>query len=459
MTLLRAGARLALIMALAACHGALLPVPEAPPTLPVSGAITIGSLQIKYELLFEQDSLRQIAQVGNSVVVLTSAGVLVRFDGTSDGTAAIISPSVACMALDARGRLLVGLSDGTIGVVTQTDLRLDPIAQVRGEPRWIGETSSRHLVVVVDAARGLEAKVVDVSRVERPRVTFTARVPNLSLPAQPTSFLIDRRDRLWFGIAAGEWGGAAGTIDLKTGRVETVELVDLPVRGFLEPMSEQDGLIWIYGGLAHLSRTYSFLVSVRGTKARPSMWRERSLTVPIGDHPALARELFPVDRLAIAGGGKLWAVVAGEVFLVDKWFQEWKLIGRLLSDRDDGNAVVEVAQLFPTGHGEVLVASTQDGWFRVSEGHIEAHRAAEVRFPQVDVEDKSRLAIKDREGWTWRAGPGTLSLVDGQGVEHDLSGVPGIKSSGMFGLDSDLEQTHGVLVGFPGLVVRVSVVR
>lgn len=451
--------RLVLLVLLAACGSAALPVPEVPPTLPIAGDLRSGSLRVNYELVFDPNSLRQIAQVGDSVVALTRAGVLVRFGGSKDETAAIITPTVGCLGLDASGRLVAGLSDGTIGFVDVTKLTLDPVARLRRAPVWIGQTSSRLLVVVVDGEHGFEVHVLDVSAGEHPRLKSTWSIPRLDLPALPTSFLVDRADRLWFGIAAGEWGGAAGTVDLGTGRVDTVGFVDLPVRGFLEATSANDSRIWIYGGLAHLSRTYSFLVEVNGTKARPSMWRERSLAVSAEGPVAPANELLPVDRLAVAGDHEFWAVVAGELFIVDSSFQEWRAIGRLSSDRDGGTAVVEVSQLVPIGDGQLLVASLQDGWFRVHDDHIEVHRAREVHVPDVAVGSQSPLAIQDREGWTWRVGPGALSLVDDRGTVHDLSSVPGINANEVIGLHADPSQAHAVLIGIPGLVVRVSVVR
>jgi hypothetical protein len=190
--------------------------------------------------------------------------------------------------------------------------------------------------------------------------TRTITIPNDGSPAmeigRPSVWLLDG-DHVWFGIDAGEWGGAAGRIDLKTGSTTMAGRLD-GVYGF----AARDGRVWAYGGTTHMGHTEGYIAEL--TSGAPVVvWHHDNF-----DRTQIAAPPLPVVALRPHGSGFL-ALVWNQLFDVDVRFTTWTKLGALAAREHEGrpdavgNYPAAIAVFDHRPAGSVVIATRRDGLF------------------------------------------------------------------------------------------------
>ena len=153
----------------------------------------------------------------------------------------------------------------TLVRVNGTTLLAERIGGVPGQPVWIGQRPEHRGLVVAygqvserfygySKGRPWDIRVVDLASGRTWKASH-----NESTGGEPTTFLLDRRDRLWLGTDHGEWGGRLEVIDLQAGQARNVASREgwAGVFGLIELSSGQvwglrrDGPHVLHGGLHH----------------------------------------------------------------------------------------------------------------------------------------------------------------------------------------------------------------
>ncbi len=427
------------------------PSPPSPPSLPAAiGAAPApwgaeskvdlpsgGRVGFRYD--FDRNALAAMKVAGEAVVALTASGNLLRFDrSTLELGAERTGPGlVRCLGSGPGGVILAGLEVGTLGRVVRVDpatLELTPLAELDAPPVWVGADERGSMAVVERMAwhqgrdvfghdsRWLEAThdVVDVASQSR----FT-------LPQIGTTFLLDRKHRLWVGADRGEFGSWVAVLDVARRRLREPAGEVEGVYGFFERGDE----IFAFGGLAHHS-SRSFVA--RCTEAKVTSVARFAGKVFEGADPS--RPQAPISRLAAGGaGGELLALSGDSLWRVDASFArwtKWRDVGlRNHSGRPDAlSSYPAVSDWHRDEGGRLLLATRRDGLVRFAGGATERGarpgqlEAREIR--DVVASPRGPLLLGRGAAW-WRAGdrwrtlpdlpPGTPRVPNGWGQEGPVS--------------------------------------
>ncbi|MHB1555871.1 MAG: NHL repeat-containing protein [Isosphaeraceae bacterium] len=241
---------------------------DGPGLLQREGTVRLASgLSAHYAWSYYQrdgNALANAVSSGDSVVALTDAGALLRFDrGTLRLTKESFSPVAAtCLGRGEGDTVLAGFADGRIVRVDPATLEVTELARSTGEVAWVGVTTA-----------GAEEKQRIVAVVAKPRLVVhdvgkgKTHVVDTE-PGHPDAFLLDRKGRLWLGWDNGEWSGSCLFVDLATGQVHDIpspqpkiaaaerHQVWEGVCGFVEL---RDGQVWAHGGTMHMGGTSGFI--------------------------------------------------------------------------------------------------------------------------------------------------------------------------------------------------------
>ncbi len=373
------------------------------------------------------NALADARTVGDSIVALTDAGALLRFDrATLRLTKEWSGPvAVTCLGRGEGGAVLAGFADGRIARVDPVSLATTELARSTGKVAWVGVT-----------AEGAPEKPRIIAFVLKPRPAVqdlgTGKAFDLGdRLGRPSAFLLDRKGRLWLGADNGEWAGWCVHVDLGTGQVHEVAGLKfyknsgptwLGVHGFAEL---HDGQVWAYGGTMHMGHTEGFICRVDRGKAEelyrrdnaPLMRREleRLHLVEEPEGPGAKAKAVPESRFATdrpylpitqileePGTGALIVMAFSEVYRTDAKLAGWRKVDELEIGyrwgRRDAMGVypsVRAVELI-TAPGRplgFLFATRLDGMLRLVEGKI----TRSSPLAQLDVESTARI-VPSSEG-------------------------------------------------------------
>ena len=280
------------ILLLSALIGASATLPSSGAEPGPVGASPTGTVRLAsgvtahYAYQYNRNALAEARIAGDSLIALTDAGSLLRFDrATLRLTKESLGPVPAtCLGRGEGGAILVGFADGRIHRIDPSSLATTELARLPGKPQWVGVTASGvkpRLIAVVDRKkpykfRGTEYQVPS-SVVHDTGTGQTYEIDKKDEPGGPriaSTFLLDRKDRLWLGADRGEWGGWCSYVDLGAGRVVEIpgrklhtkdrEPSWLGLYGFVEL---KDGPVWAFGGTAHMGITEGYIWRVDSGKA------------------------------------------------------------------------------------------------------------------------------------------------------------------------------------------------
>jgi len=310
-----------------------------------------------------------LALPDGGILARTARGSVVRFDAALHRTAEVRPPAkIVAIATD-EDRGFAGLADGSIGELDLVTLALRPIASVAGELRWIS-VRGQELVVFLDPP-GDGDLAIEVRRLD----TLGTRA--IAIPHGGSRAMLTRSawswsrdgDTVWFGVDAGEWGGAVGKVDLATGTVTMFAHRD-PVLGFVTV----GGRTWIHGGTVHDGSTRGYVAELVAGESKDawSASSRRRRKVTQGPPPR------PVVKLIPDGPGSFLALVWERLYRVDATFTAWTPIAsihaREHAGRPDamGNYPATTAMI---RIGERIVfATSRDGLFELHGSTIEPVR-------------------------------------------------------------------------------------
>lgn len=401
------------------------------------GTVRLASgLSARYAWSYYQrdgNALANAISSGDSIVALTDAGALLRFDrATLRLTKESFSPVVAtCLGRGAGDTVLAGFADGRIARVEPSTLTTTDLARSTGEIAWVGVTTA-----------GAEAKKPRlVAVVAKPRLT----VHDLGLdrthvvdtrPAHPNAFLLDRKGRLWLGWDNGEWGGSCLFVDLASGQVHDIPSPNPKVAaadrgqswegvyGFAE---RRDGQVWAFGGTMHMGGASGFICRVDRGQAEELYYRNNAELIrlemerrqraeeadengarakPAPEPPIdLNRPFLPITQIIEEPGtGAIVVMAFSDMYRTDSKLARWRKFDELeisyRAGRRDAvgvypsvRSVEPIAPKVAGGAMGYLFATRMDGLVRVADGKT----TRSSPLAQLEVESTGRL-VPSSEG-------------------------------------------------------------
>jgi hypothetical protein len=196
---------MAIVLALSVLAGCAMPRPTVPsaapprpsPTAPPAPARPLAPRSWRYD--YDRNALAQTLVVGQHVLAITDAGHILRFDAR---TLALTGEKLSArravvMGPAPSGAVLVGLASGTIARIDPETLVLQPVTTVPGEPVWIGTAGTQRRTILVYGYREEipHGWVPRAPKDHRVRVLETG--DEVAVDSRPTTFFVDRHDRLW----------------------------------------------------------------------------------------------------------------------------------------------------------------------------------------------------------------------------------------------------------------------
>jgi hypothetical protein len=320
---------------------------------PVGDARLPSGLTAHYEYHNDRNALLHSRRAGDTLIALTRAGSLLRFDAKAlKPTGEWFGPVAAtCLGLGEGDSVLAGFADGRVCRVAPETLATDQVARVAGEVRWVGWSPGGLVFVAEPTAmkewtdgvrRPTKYSVVhDLASGKTYKLTRTSRDPDsgkeVAFDRQASAFLLDSKRRLWLGDDHGEWGGWCVRIDLVAGSVAEVEgIKDSPdddtagwdgVYGFAEL---PDGQVWAHGGTMHMGFTRGFVRRVDGPKAEP-LYLYGNADARKGHEedekiPEPGRPFLPITHVLPDRDGKLLVFSYSQIYRVDPGLKEWSKV-------------------------------------------------------------------------------------------------------------------------------------
>jgi hypothetical protein len=256
-----------LAFGIAAAMGGCVPASPARSTAGAQPAVSASARFTCYEYHYDRNSLASSVLVGSSVLAISEAGHLLRFDRSSFALTGerILARQALVLAKDGSSSALVGFASGRIARTTVDSLDLRTVTVVPGVPLWMGITRRDELVVVYGQPV-VGARSEHIGALSAYRVRAIASGREFRLDETPSAFLLDSQDRLWIGADYGEWGGALDVLDVKSGVRREVSRLDVGgTYGFVEP---EPGVVWAFGGLSHMTLHQAFVAQLAPRRAR-----------------------------------------------------------------------------------------------------------------------------------------------------------------------------------------------
>ena len=312
-------------------------------------------------------ALAQAVALPDGVLVRTAAGNLARYTTGLELVAdAKVEPRVASIAVAGQQAYAV-LRDGQVVRVSES-LAIEPIATIEpGDPTWLDIHGDELLVFsVMPASHRARLDRIRIADRKITSIAISAGNSAASSIGQPSTFLLDR-DRVWFGIDAGEWGGATGRVDLATNSVAMIEGDPEPVFGIVAAPNDR---VWIYGGLIHMGATSGFISEIVGNKAIKRFTRE---AIGVEKERATNPAALPIVKVARRGTG-LRILVWHELFDVSTDLATWTKVATLEArehrGRPDavGNYPATVSMI-DVG-GTTVLATVRDGLVILRSGKL-----------------------------------------------------------------------------------------
>lgn len=386
---------------------------------------------------YDRNALRRSERIGESLVALTEAGTLLRFDlKTLHLTHEQVAPlGFRCLSRGAGNALLVGGGDGRISRVDPATLALTELEKLPGRADWVGQTERGELVAISVAERDVKddgktwteqfSIVYDLAR----HRTYEPTIDDAVGRRVASTVLLDRKRRLWFGADNGEWGGWCARLDLESGvRQELLGPRDGKGRsgpswdgvyGFIEL---RDGQVWAFGGMAHMGMSSAFVCRVDRGNAEVLFTADNNARVRAAVKGVRSRRptwpTAPINHVIEDESGELIVFCFSDVYRPDARFQSWKKVHKLDVRYREGRpkavasepAVLAVHRLAPRGD-DFVCATTLDGFVRVIGGkethHILPGQLEAGDFGRIASSREGLLCIRneDQEGaWQFRAG-------------------------------------------------------
>jgi hypothetical protein len=379
----------------------------------IEGSLKLqNGLPIRYTYYFDHSGVKSCVRAGNSLIVLTESGNLVRFDAESLRMTGqqIVRGRATAITVDDRDHILIGTEDGKISEVDPATLEQTTVARANGRIEWLASVQSprepgRMIVATVyayDAERMIlwPGETDEHLRARSPHrkpprwnghhfsivVYINGRRRSFRLPRRGGGpMLLEGSGRLWLGANAGEWGGACGYLDLQTGKGRTISTRMLGVEGFLRT---QDGRMLVYGGTNHMFVNQGFVASIEGDRLKYIREFEAHLHPPAKPGLLPLRETDrqspipqgPLDLITTDVGGQgFWVLSENILYHANASFTEWTKPIDLDYGWDKGGtrswdkSLAKWLILDSSRPREMIAVMTHGGFVWISQGRAEPH--------------------------------------------------------------------------------------
>lgn len=304
-----------------------------------------------WEYDYDRNALTASVESGDSLVALTLAGNLLRFDRrTLQLTGEAVFPRRAVVLGKGVGdAILVGFRGGRITELDVGALTVSPAARVQGDLLWLGSCAGRSFSIH-DAGYDEDA---------RPRILLSVlSTGEQALVGMPRAVLCDTHHRLWIG-------SQSGTVLLDLNEDSLVARPALmgktrvnQVRGFLEMPS---GETLAFGGGAHMGFGQAVVVLLSGHGASRDLYRTASSDKALYERREESAPVAPIEAMAHDGRGGYFAFSFGQVYRCDGGLHSWERIGALPGESPpaDERLLHVVSSL---GTGDRILLTTSDGF-------------------------------------------------------------------------------------------------
>ena len=369
------------------------PPPKAEASQPRPPDVSAGAPGVQVSYLQDRNRLRDSRKVGESLVALTDSGHLLRFDATTFALTGerLARRRIVCLGPIETGSFLAGLEDGTLVRVNVETLLAERIGEVPGQPVWMGQRpDNRGLVVaygyVSERFYGYSKgspRDVRVRDLASGRTWKPTRSPHTG--GEPTTFLLDKRDRLWLGTDHGEWGGRLEVIDLQTGRARDVTTREgwSGVFGLIEL---SNGQVWAFGGMAHLFCTGAFIARV-DTGAASFIY-----DVPFcqGQGRKPGKSADPVTHIIEPEKRHILIFAGNDVSSSNLHLTSWRRFAKLKLRYEPGRP--DAVSNYPAVHAihvanenppRLVLATARDGYVGLGRSGLHPHALPETKMPDV----------------------------------------------------------------------------
>lgn len=442
---------------------------------PPTGEVRLGSGRVvDYTIHFDRNSLQDSVRVGESLIALTSAGCLLRFELPTVRLVReqIGTEQVICLGRGEGGAVLAGLSDGRVCRVDPATLDLADVAKLAAPPQWIGWSKANGnrpagLVVITEATKPVDRDGRHWN-VPNSVVNDLSTGKTFALESLATTFLLDRAGRVWLGADRGEWGGNVWRVDLIKGRADAIQPPPSHkpdrkafwqgVTGFIEL---RDGQVWAFGGTSHMGFNSGYLTRLDEKEPRSLLTFEG----PHGPEEKVDpdRPMLPVTRV-VEENNSLLVFSYSDVFRFDKKLKSGKRVASLEIQYRWGrpDAVGAYPSLRtvhpPTREGEpYALATIADGYVLLDGAKVIPHRlAGQLGASQVhrvlNTSEGNLILESNDQLPTWQLGAKGWEIAS---FAPPLEPAPDNDAAELEKNDEDWYKTH-ILVGPGGAIYTVS---
>jgi hypothetical protein len=331
----------------------------------------------RWDYYFNRNAIATSAAVGSSLVALTEAGHLLRFDRQTFALTGQLLSAHAASALCAwrDAAVAVGFTGGSVSALDPTSLKLTPIDQVPGRPIWLGVAPGDQLVVVYV----LHEPTEDGGSQRRPEhhLRIVGSNQDIKLPLA-TTFFIDSASRLWLGSDHGEWGGDVQVVNLKTRKIVDVPDGHQNVYGFAEV---KPGEVWAHGGLIHMGAVDSYVTRLTPKPSRQPLFEASNML--LFANPTNTRWLAeahphsPIVHIVQAAPDRLLLLGYGEIFESDAKLKTFQLVAKtalhVSPGRPDAVGSYPAVRATHADASGLLLATAREGYVSVANGVVVPH--------------------------------------------------------------------------------------
>ena len=363
-------------------------------------------LGIEYH--FDRNAIVDSRLLGGQILGLVASGNLVAFDAETFKVRGekVLRRRATCLGPTDKTHVLAGISNGSIVRVNISDLGIEAVTDVPGQPQWIGKRAKDGaLVIAYRSATGSGDGVL---------VWDDGLGRTYSLGAGSVLFL-DSKDRLWFAS-----GGTVHFLDLATSARKEVAWKGgwSGLRGFAEL---SDGQIWAFGGSDRSGEMASYVVRLLPGQKPVLLYGAG------GKRPVQAAPSAPITHVLEESDPRRVLVVSHDgTFVSDANLSNWQPLDAMVAGHRENDTAFALGQAHIAGH-RVLVTLARGGFMEFTAEFTRRHfldGQDSVFRPSAIVRLTSGMSFYGEGGPLFYKGGGWHPLPDPIMPPAELMGLP-----------------------------------
>ncbi len=365
-------------------------------------------LKLGIEYHFDRNAIVDSRLLGGQIFGLAASGNLVTFDAETFKLRQqkVLRRRATCLGPADKTHVLVCIANGSVVRVNASDLGIEEVADVPGQPQWIGKRAKDGALAI---AYRIPAGSDDRLLVKDDSQGRTYSVDNGS------HLFLDSKDRLWFAS-----GGLVHFLDLATSVRKDVAWKGgwSGLRGFVEL---SDGQIWAFGGSERSGESSSYVVRLM-PGLKPVLLHGAG-----GKRAMQAAPSTPITQvLEDRDHARVLVVSHDGVSISDANLSSWQPLDALAAGHRESDAVVAVGQAHLAGQ-RVLVTLARGGFMEFTSEFTRRHFLEgqdSVSRPSAIVRLASGMSFYGEGGPLFYKGGGWHPLPDPIMPPAELMGLP-----------------------------------